>query len=265
MVREHRILAALTQTDVPVPAPIALYESADLTGAPFYVMEHVAGYVVTDLHSAEALAADARDHVGPSLTAALAKLHAVDVDAVGLGDLGRRNGYVERQLQRWTRQWDASKTREIPAIDRLATRLSAAIPQQQDVALVHGDYRLDNLVVGNDGEVRAVLDWELCTLGDPLADVGLLLAYWPQASARPTEFLTPEQVIEAYARASGRDVTNVPFFHALGYWKLAVIVQGVYRRLVDHPTSGSDDPTKLAPLVDQLAERAELTAHKAGL
>ncbi len=242
MAREHRIIAALAPTAVPVPPLVGISEDETVIGAPFYVMENVDGVVARDAEAASALDLAARSRAGVEIVEVLAAIHEVDVDAVGLGDLGRREAYVERQLSRWQRQWEATRDPavDVAVVDQLHDRLAAAVPAQGPATIVHGDYRLDNCILGADGTVAAVLDWELCTLGDPLADVGLLLVYWaepgdppeiglPRATELPG-FASRSELLDAYALRSGRDVSQVGFYVALGYWKLACILQGVLVR-----------------------------------
>jgi aminoglycoside phosphotransferase (APT) family kinase protein len=235
--REHRIIAALTGSDVPVPPLVGLCTDDAVNGAPFYVMQHVDGIVARDAESGEAIPLDARRAVTEALVDGLVAIQEVDVDAVGLGDLGRREAYVERQLSRWQRQWEATRDTDVPVMDELHARLAADVPEQGPATIVHGDYRLDNCIVGPEGAVRAVLDWELCTLGDPLADVGQLMVYWvepgdPFAGALPSAttlegFPRRDEVLGLYAERSGRDLSRIGFYTALGYWKLACILQGV--------------------------------------
>jgi aminoglycoside phosphotransferase (APT) family kinase protein len=170
------------------------------------------------------------------------RIHAVDVDAVGLGDLGRKEDYLARQLKRWYGQWNQSKTRELPAVDQVHDHLVADLPPQREAAVVHGDYRLDNCLVSPDGEIVAVLDWEICTLGDPLADLGLLMVYWADAGDPSSAMLSPATALEGfpsrtelaarYAERSGRDISDLHRYTAFGYWKLACIVEGVYARYI---------------------------------
>jgi aminoglycoside phosphotransferase (APT) family kinase protein len=215
-----------------------------------------------------------RRAIGLALPAALASVHAVDITAVGLADLAGHKPYAERQLKRWRRQFEDSKTRDRPRVDELAARLAEAVPEQREVTLVHGDYHLLNVIVEATGsEVRAILDWELCTLGEPLADLGGLLAYWPQADDPlppvPTPFSTEpgfpsrDELVAAYAEASGRDVAAVGFWEALGCWKVAIIAEGVLRRRLDEPENG--DPAEAGELVDLMLERAALAATRAGI
>ena len=238
--REHSIIEALGPTPVPVPPLVGLCTDEAVIGAPFYVMDHVDGVVARSPEESARLSPDARARAGDALVDVLAEIHAVDVDAVGLGDLGRREAYVERQLKRWQRQWEATRDRDVPEVEELHARLAAAVPDQGPATIVHGDYRLDNCILGPDGEIAAVLDWELCTLGDPLADVGLMLVYWTEASDEhialrntPTAvdgFAARAELAARYADRTGRDVAELPYYVALGWWKLACIVQGVLVR-----------------------------------
>jgi aminoglycoside phosphotransferase (APT) family kinase protein len=267
MGREHKIISALGPTDVPVAPAVGLCTDEDVNGAPFYVMDFVDGIIVRDVPTAERFTAEQRRQTGLSIVDVLARIHAVDPDAVGLGDLGRKDGYIERQLKRWYGQWEKSKTRELPAIDEVHERLLASVPEQGPAAIVHGDYRLDNCMVDEQGEIIAVLDWELCTLGDPLADVGLLMVYWTEASDDHPALLTAPTAVEGYpnraalldhyAEVSGRDVSAIDFYTAFGYWKLACIVEGVYARYVGGAmgtaTSGFEG---FATQVARLAEAA---------
>jgi aminoglycoside phosphotransferase (APT) family kinase protein len=194
----------------------------------------------------------------------------VDVDAVGLGDLGKREGYVRRQLERWHGQFDQSQipdVERVKVVDEVYERLSAQVPEQQGTAIVHGDYRLDNTVLGDDGAVRAVLDWEICTLGDPLADVGLLMVYWSEPGdvrtalgVSPTTvpgFPSREEMRSRYAERSGREVGALDFYVAFGYWKLACILQGVRHRYAAGAAGG--DRTG----VERFGEQVQLLADSA--
>jgi aminoglycoside phosphotransferase (APT) family kinase protein len=240
MGREHRIISALGPTPVPVPPALAYCDDPEVNGAPFYVMGYVEGHVLRDAAAAERLTEDQRRTAGESLVDVMAEIHAVDVDAVGLGELGRKEGYIDRQLRRWYKQFLDSKTREVPALEKVYERLRAEIPEQGPATIVHGDYRLDNCLVGDDGRIAAVLDWEICTLGDPLADVGLLMVYWTDPDDESAALLTaPTQLpgfqrradlLQRYAERSGRDVAAIDYYTAFGYWKLACIVEGVYAR-----------------------------------
>jgi aminoglycoside phosphotransferase (APT) family kinase protein len=261
--REHRIISALAPTEVPVPTAVGFCPDDSVTGAPFYVMDFVDGLVLRDEASvAEAFDEEERDRLARQLVEALVTIHAVDPDAVGLGDLGRREGYIARQLRRWQGQWQQSRTRELPLVDDLHARLSERVPEQGPAAIVHGDYRLDNLIVSDRGEVRAVLDWELCTLGDPLADLGLLIVYWAKPYGdSPTSlpgFPPGDEVSRLYGELSGRDLSELDFYVAFGAWKLAVIIQGVYaREKAGAYGGGSADLDELHAAVERLAEAAD--------
>src|SRR5215217_4107371 len=179
MAREHRILAAMGPTAVPVPPVVALCEDEGVNGAPFYVMEFVDGPILRTRQDAEAAFEESdRRAIGERVVDTLVTIHAVDPEAVGLGELGKREDYVARQLHRWQGQWEKSKTREVPLVDDVHDRLVRRMPEQGPATIVHGDYRLDNMILSLSGEIAAVVDWELCTLGDLLADVGMLLMYW---------------------------------------------------------------------------------------
>jgi aminoglycoside phosphotransferase (APT) family kinase protein len=244
MSREYRIISALGPTPVPVPAAVGLCTDPDVNGAPFYVMSHVDGHILRTAADAErVLDQAARRTAGLDLARVLAALHAVDVDAVGLGTLARREGYIARQLERWYTQFRSSTAatgRLVPAVDEVHRALAARIPDQHATAVVHGDYRLDNTMLRVDGTVAAVLDWELCTLGDPLADVGLLVVYWAEAGdgmtvlgEAPTAvagFPSRAELKARYAEITGRDVGDLGFYVAFAYWKLACILEGVYTR-----------------------------------
>jgi aminoglycoside phosphotransferase (APT) family kinase protein len=269
MSREHRVISALSATPVPVPATFGLCQDPAVTGAPFYVMAYVDGVVPRDEPTvAASLDEPARAAAADSLVDALVALHRVDPDQVGLGQLGRRDGYLERQLTRWMRQLEQSRTRPLPALDEVHRRLSAAVPAQVGPArIVHGDFRLDNLVLSPSGRVLAVLDWELCTLGDPLADVGLLLVYWAEPGDQtlplgtaPTVmpgFPTRAALAEAYATRSGRDLSQIGYYLAFAYWKLAVILEGVVARHATGAYGGGDDTWRgFAEVVVQLGDRA---------
>jgi len=272
MAREHRVVAALGGTPVPVAPAVGLCEDEAVNGAPFYVMDFVRGPVLRGLSEAEASFPDEADRraIGLRVADTLAAIHAVDADAIGLGDLGRKEDYVARQLRRWYGQWEKSKTRELASIDRVHDRLAARIPAQEGASLVHGDYRLDNMILTDSGEVAAVVDWELCTLGDPLADVGTLMAYWPERGApdialgMPANlapgFPTRAELAARYAETSGRDLSELDFYVALGYWKLAIILEGVYSRYAagGYGKAGADATglEAFARLVERLAATA---------
>lgn len=277
--REHRIISALQDTDVPVPPAVGLCTDDAVNGAPFYVMEFVDGTVVRSHADAEALGPDERRRAGESIVDVMAAIHAVDVDAVGLGDLGRKQDYVARQLKRWYSQFQGSEQQVVGGLDLASVHevhdlLAAAIPDQGPAAIVHGDYRLDNCMLGADGSVVAVLDWEICTLGDPLADVGLLWVYWsdpderavmPQASPTALDgFPRKRELIDRYAAASGRDVSDLGYYVAFGYWKLTCIIAGVYARYAGGAMGDVPDATVTGfrAMLDQLAEMTDAAAEE---
>ena len=267
MAREHRLMTAVGTTNVPVPQTLGLCTDEDVNGAPFYVMDFVPGVVLDSPEKAHVLPEHLRTPASEHLVDVLADLHAVDVDEVGLGNLAKRDGYVERQVKRWSTQWQNSKTRELPAIEEVARLLADQIPQQQGVAIAHGDYRFGNCLTNVEtGKIAAVLDWELCTLGDPLADLGYIGIYWtdPEMPLTRTNdpsglpgFCTFDHLVERYAQRTGRDVSNISYYKAFASFRLAVIAEGVYARYL-HGAMGDQEidlgPMKLS--VDNLAESA---------
>ena len=241
MGREVKVVSALHATDVPVPPVVGYCDDEAVNGAPFYVMDFVDGIVLRGPDEAAAYPrAETRHRIGHGLVDTLVAIHEVDPDEAGLGDLGRRDGYVERQLTRWSGQWEKSKTRSLPVVEEVHRRLAASIPEQVETTIVHGDYRLDNVIYDAEGKVAAVVDWELCTLGDPRADLGLLMVYWTDpeddgiALFRPATsepgFPRRSELLDRYRERSGRDLSGIEFFVALGYWKLAIIAEGVLSR-----------------------------------
>ncbi len=242
MAREHKIVSALGPTDVPVPPILGLCEDLAVNDAPFYVMGFVEGMVPYSSADGAKLAAEDRVLIGNDVVDVLVSLHKVNPDAVGLGDLGRKEGYIARQLRRWSMQWENSKTREIPEMEEAHRELERRMPEQIGASIAHGDYRLGNMILTG-SKIQAVLDWELCTLGDPLADVGYLLNSWVspgdadgRADNTPTAaggFQTREDLIERYARSSARNLSRIDYYRALSYWRSAAITEGVYRRYID--------------------------------
>ena len=243
MGREHKIISGVGQTDVPVPRAIALCADPEVNEAPFYVMSHEVGAVLHSADESALMPESERAPLSRQVADVLARLHAVEPDDVGLGDLGRREDYLGRQLRRWKRQWEQSKTRELPIMDDVAAELEARKPTQIGSAIVHGDYRLGNMISGakpnEHWAIVAVLDWELCTLGDPMADVGYLMNNWvspdePSAgTSAPTQaggFASRSEMLDWYADASGRDVSGVDYYRAFSYWRLAAIAEGVLNR-----------------------------------
>ncbi|MFZ3556384.1 MULTISPECIES: phosphotransferase family protein [unclassified Streptomyces] len=252
MKREHRVIAGLHPTNVPVPEPVLLCEDEEVIGAPFYVMEFVDG---TPYRTSDQLAP-----IGPERTRAavlglvdtLVDLHAVDPAAVGLGDFGRPEGFLERQLRRWGKQLDASRNRDLAGIDELQAALGRELPTSPAPTIVHGDYRLDNVLVRQDPDgvdrIKAILDWEMSTLGDPLTDVGLLAMYSARLDMPDSPISTtasapghpsPAELIERYAERSGRDVSAISWYTAFAWFKLAVILEGIHYRYTLGQTVGA--------------------------
>ncbi len=254
MGRERRVISALAGTPVPVPRVLAASDGGPPVGAPCFVMELVDGVVpLGELPDGWATSGPDRRRMGDALVAVLADLHAVDPDAVGLGDFGRPEGFMARQVRRWSTQWaqarDASPAdgAAAAALTDLAELLAATVPATQRHAIVHGDYRIDNCLfdAGDPGRMAAVLDWEMSTLGDPMADLGLLLVYWAQADEPPvwraaqylptptrlTGFPTRAELATAYAERSGLDLTPLPWYVAFGAFKLAVVLDGILARV----------------------------------
>ena len=275
MGREFRIISALEPTPVPVAPSLGFCDDEAVNQRPFYVMGYVEGHILRDAATAEkVLDEQGRKRAGEQLADVLADIHAVDVDAVGLGDLGRREGYIARQLKRWYGQFQQSQKdtdRQVPLVDEMHDYLSERIPDQGPAAIVHGDYRLDNTMLADDGSVAAVLDWEICTLGDPLADVGLLMVYWAEAGddnvllgLAPTAvkgFPTRAELRERYAARSGRNIDELDFYVAFGYWKLACILEGVYARYAGGAMGGDRSGFEgFAQQVDRLAEASKAAA-----
>lgn len=252
MKREYRVISALNPTSVPVPEALLMCEDDSVLGAPFYVMEYVAG---TPYRTADQLA-----QLGPERTRAavlglvdtLVDLHAVDPAEVGLADFGRPEGFLDRQLRRWGKQLDASRNRELAGVDELHAALGRSLPSSPAPTVVHGDYRLDNVLINEDADgvdrIKAVLDWEMSTLGDPLTDLGLLVMYSAKLEVPDSPVSTtaaaaghpdPAEIIERYAARSGRDVSAVSWYTAFAWFKLAVILEGIHYRYTLGQTVGA--------------------------
>lgn len=277
MPREHAILAALHPLGIPVPRPIACCTDPAVLGAPFYVMQHVDGLILRGAPPA-ALTGDISALPGRmralsnTFVATLAALHAVDVSTAPLVSLGRPDGYTRRQVTGWTRRWEAARTHDVATMDAVARWLDAHCPADRYVSLVHNDFKFDNLVLDPDSyTVRAILDWEMATVGDPLLDLGTSLAYWVEAGDAPVfrtlglgitalpGALSRKELADAYGEASGRDVGDVPFYLTFGLFKVAVIAQQIFARYVKGHTS---DPRfgVLGQVVEELGRKAEATA-----
>jgi aminoglycoside phosphotransferase (APT) family kinase protein len=280
MAREHRIISAMGPAGIPVPPALGLCEDPEVNGAPFYVMGFVDGVIARTEADVQAhFDQAARLRASMALVDTLAAIHLADPDRIGLGDLGRKEGYIARQLKRWNANYHAAcQARDgelLPAMAEIHDRLAAAIPAQIGVSVVHGDYRLDNCVVAPDGSrIEAVLDWELCTLGDPLADVGQLLVYWPepgetsaigQTATTLPGFARRDDVVARYGEKAHRDMSRLGYYVAFAYWKLACILEGVYARYVGG-AMGDDghDPGTYPTSIAWLTERATETLDGTG-
>lgn len=274
MKREHRVISALHPTSVPVPEALLMCEDDSVLGAPFYVMEYVAG---TPYRTADQLA-----QLGPERTRAavlalvdtLVDLHAVDPAEVGLADFGRPEGFLDRQLRRWGKQLDASRNRELAGVDELHAALGRSLPTSPAPTIVHGDYRLDNVLINEDADgvdrIKAVLDWEMSTLGDPLTDLGLLVMYSAKLDLPDSPVSTtataaghpdPAEIVERYAARSGRDVSAVSWYTAFAWFKLAVILEGIHYRYTLGQTVGAGFD-RIGDLVPVFIEHGLTTLQK---
>jgi aminoglycoside phosphotransferase (APT) family kinase protein len=271
MAREYRVMTALAGTGVPVPRTYALCENVEVNGAPFYVMEKVDGIIYRDGASLGGVGHEAARRLSEELVDVLARIHTVDYEQVGLGEFGHPDGFLERQIRRWGQQWERSKTRELPGVDEIARRLRAALPESGPPTIVHGDYRLDNTMMASDdpGRIVAVLDWEMSTLGDPLADLGLFLLYWGNAGAQiiatgsaidaQAGYLTSDEIVERYALQSGRRVDALDWYVVFAFYKLAIIVEGINARFQMGKTLGEGFDVMgetVVALIDGALERA---------
>jgi aminoglycoside phosphotransferase (APT) family kinase protein len=279
MGREFRIISAMGPAGVPVPSALGLCTDESVNGAPFYVMSFVEGLILrTEDDAIQAMDTETRHRTGLDLVDTLAQIHQADPDEIGLGELGRKEGYITRQLRRWYENYKAANESygggRHADVDEMHEWLSARIPEQKRASVVHGDYRLDNCMVSPAGEVIAVLDWEICTLGDPLADIGGLLVYWPEPGERsplgasPTTapgFPTRAEVTERYGAATGWDLSELDFYVTFAYWKLACILEGVYARYVNG-AMGNDgfDFTVYPDLIAWLAAESRRIASGLG-
>jgi aminoglycoside phosphotransferase (APT) family kinase protein len=268
MVREFRVISALAGSRVPVAEPVALCTDPVVLGAPFYLMEFVEGVVLDKPDLLRDIAPAAAGRTGELLMDILVDLHEIDPAAVGLADFGRPEGFLARQVRRWHQQWQASETRPLDELGATVTRLSETLPGQSHAAIVHGDYRLTNVIFSPAlDRVAAVVDWEMATVGDPLADLGLLIVYTDLATAGATlqphmpperGFLTSEQCVARYAARSSRDLSHLDWYVALGYFKLAVVAEGIHHRYLAGKTVG-EGFDQFGPAVPALL-RAALSA-----
>jgi aminoglycoside phosphotransferase (APT) family kinase protein len=249
--REHKIISALADSDVPVAPALGLCTDVTVNDAAFYVMGFVDGLVLHSAEEAKELTPEARRRAGEHIVDILVALHAVDIDAVGLGDLSKRTDYLGRQLRRWSSQWEGSKTKEVPGMERLQQWLVDNRPPDDETRIVHGDFRLGNCIHAPDGTILAMLDWELCTLGDPMADVSYLLRSWAEpedearAAANPPSraegFPSRDEMAARYAERSGRNLDDLSFWMAFNAWRSSCIVQGVYSRYVNGKMAARGD------------------------
>lgn len=269
MSREHRIIAGLANTNVPVAPALGLCTDESVNELPFYVMSFVNGHVIREKSVAQSLlGASGCRRASESIVDTMAAIHNVNLVDAGLNDLGKHEDYIARQLKRWHGNILEQRTRDLPLVDSVYEELMKRIPLQGPATLVHGDYRLDNCMVDAQGNVIAVLDWEICTLGDPMADLGLLMVYWTgpddeaSAWANPVNtaegFMNRAELAERYGRVSGRDISQLDFYVAFAFWKLACIIEGVYARYLGGAL-GQKDPAELEPFrlqVEGASQRA---------
>src|SRR6185369_4208940 len=276
MAREYRVIAALHPTGFPVPVPLHLCQDPEPLGAPFYLMSFVDGRILRAADEDDPIDPATVRHIGEVLVDTLAALHATDPEAVGLAGFGRPDGYLDRQVRRWHQQWDASKTRELPTLEECAEVLRKQVPTPARAGIVHGDYRLDNVMVSADlSRILAVLDWEMATLGDPLADLGLLAVYTSlaedglspsQATFGPGQgFLSAQEIVQRYAEVAPQSgpVDQIGWYVALGYYKLAIISEGIHARYLMGMTVGEGFDS-MGERVPKLIDRA-LEALRGGI
>ena len=269
MSREYRVLSALSGTAVPVPRPLAHCQDPDVIGAPFYLMEFVDGVVLRTAQDGVGLSPQQAGELSSLMAEMLATIHGVDIESAGLTGFGRPEGYLARQLARWQRQRELSNTRELPGYAELVQRLADRLPDSADGTLVHGDFRLDNTLIQltSPARVAAVVDWEMSTLGDPLVDLGLTLSYWADGAEGVPEvtagasittlpgFWSRDQFAARYAALTGRDVSAIGYYIAFGYFKLAIVLEGIHARFLQHQTVGEGFERE-GPAVPVLIERA---------
>jgi aminoglycoside phosphotransferase (APT) family kinase protein len=273
--REHRLMSALAGSAVPVPRMVGLCQDPVVNERDFYVMHFLDGVVVRDIDVGRTISAAARTRMCHELIKTLCALHRVNIDAVGLGNLAKRDGYIERQLKRWSGQWEQSKTRELPTIDAVRNALAGKMPTPSAATIAHGDYRLSNCMMNPAGPVNGVLDWELCTLGEPMADLGGLLGYWYDPSnpdeggdAKTTSlpgFLTQDEMAQLYAGEMGVSLASVNYYRAFAQWRLACIGEGVYARYLGGQQGAQGEALDLNAYRDAIPRRVDRAAKLLGL
>jgi len=251
MGREFRVISALNPVGFPTPKTYALCDDTDVIGAQFYIMEFVEGIIAIDANDVAKRFTEAQRHaIGEEVVDVLVRLHSYDPNEIGLGDFGKPSGYLERQVKRFADQLDNIRYRETTELDSLAARLKGAIPPERKAGIVHGDYRLDNSVINEQGKIIAVLDWEMCTLGDSLADLGLLRMYWGGPTSAQISlgsgtvmtlpgFPTWEEAAARYEEKSGVSLANLDFYTVLAHFKLGVILENMYKRFLGGGTVGA--------------------------
>lgn len=271
--REHRILSALGATAVPVPRVVCMVDDVEVIGAPFYVMHWVDGSVIdTPATAAEVLPTDdLRRRAAEGLVDGLAILHLLNVKASPLADLGPHEDYLARQIERLRKTWEHNKTRELPIVEELATDMMANRPEQSHTGFVHSDYRLGNTIVDANGRLAAILDWELCAIGDVLVDVGLLVNSWDEphdpspgvwmheAPTRIGGFPDRKQIVERYSQRTGFQVHDLDYYRAFGYWKICVIAEGIKRRY--QAGAMAEGQVDLGQVERRIRDRAVLAQH----
>lgn len=283
MWREYRVLSVLHGTDVPVPRTLHFCRDESVIGAPFYVMERLHGHILRgEFPPGYAESSEEKRRIGEALIDTLVRIHSVDFEAVGLTDFGHPDGFMARQLRRWRQQWERSVTRPLTTMDCLIAELEDRLPTSSPPTIVHGDYRVDNTVLDpkDPGRIIGVLDWEMSTLGDSLADMGLLLVYWAEEADSPEfrsalggitvtsapGFPTRAEVVERYAALTGRDMTDLPWYWAFGCFKLAVVLEGIHARFLQGKTVGDgfegigERVPSLVSLGFSILERNEIAA-----
>jgi aminoglycoside phosphotransferase (APT) family kinase protein len=268
MAREYKVLAALQGSRIPIPQVFGFCDDETIVGAPFYVMSRVHGSVFHRPEDVSGLSSSQAAQISRAVVSVLDQLHRIDPQAVGLGDLGRPGRFVSRRIGRWLEQWRRSSHRDHPLVEVLGGRLAAAAPEHADATLVHGDYRLGNMLIAVDqlAPLAALLDWEMSTLGDPLTDLAHLLVYWEPTRGRVTHesqmiaqhpgFLTGTELADQYAVLTGRDLSRLDFYLAFEHWRAAIIKEAIFMRA----SEGLDPAGPNAELGDSVARHLDEAA-----